>query len=220
MIEESIFVVLIIAYIIKSYISSQSMAFNKSGFESAEIISGRLKDGHSLESSVSAASKSSLKCRDVFKYMIDRIDAGDNMEQAAYSAGKKYNSGPSRYLAKVIGVASKYNQNISDIFYTFYKDMMSAYFIGQERRKELSTHSFIVFLLGAVFLPVIVVMMSRMFSVDIPMFIIIYLFAQSYVSSVSSCVITGDMSDSLFFMPMALSITALIIKYGLGVGFV
>ncbi len=151
--------------------------------------------------------------------MIDRIEAGDNMELAAYSAGRKYSTGPSRYLAKVIGVASKYNHNISDIFACFYKDMKSAYFIGQERKKELSTQSFLVFILGAVLLPAIVVMMSRMFSVDIPMFIIIYLFAQSYVSSVSSSVITGDLADSVFLMPMALSITALIIEYGLGVGF-
>ncbi len=219
MIEMYLFIVIAFAYVLKSYISSQSLAFDKSVFESAEIISDRLQDGHSLESSVSAVSRSDLKCRGIFKYMIDRIEAGDNMELAAYSAGRKYSTGPSRYLAKVIGVASKYNHNISDIFACFYKDMKSAYFIGQERKKELSTQSFLVFILGAVLLPAIVVMMSRMFSVDIPMFIIIYLFAQSYVSSVSSSVITGDLADSVFLMPMALSITALIIEYGLGVGF-
>ncbi|MCK5042982.1 MAG: hypothetical protein KAJ56_02760 [Candidatus Aenigmarchaeota archaeon] len=220
MIEIYLFIVIVFAYVLKSYMSSQSLAFDKSVFESAEIISDRLQDGHSLESSVSAVSRSGLKCRGIFKYILDRIEAGDNMELAAYSAGRKYSTGPSRYLAKVIGIASKYNHNISDIFACFYKDMKSAYFIGQERKKELSTQSFLVFILGAVLLPVIVVMMSRMFSVDIPMFIIIYLFAQSYVSSVSSSVITGDLVDSIFLMPMALSITALIIEYGLGVGFI
>jgi len=220
MIEIYLFIVIVFAYVLKSYMSSRSLAFDKSVFESAEIISDRLQDGHSLESSVSAVSRSSLKCRGIFKYMLDRIEVGDNMELAAYSAGRKYSTGPSRYLAKVIGIASKYNHNISDIFACFYKDMKSAYFIGQERKKELSTQSFLVFILGAVLLPVIVVMMSRMFSVDIPMFIIIYLFAQSYVSSVSSSVITGDLADSIFLMPMALSITALIIEYGLGVGFI
>ncbi|MCK4808248.1 MAG: hypothetical protein KAS90_01370 [Candidatus Aenigmarchaeota archaeon] len=220
MIEIYIFVGITFAYALKSYISSRSMAFDRSVFESAEMISDRLQDGHSLESSVSAISRSDLKCRAVFKHMIDRIEAGDNMELAAYSAGRKYGTGPSRYLAKVIGVASKYNQNISEIFACFYKDMKSAYFIGQERKKELSTQSFLVFILGAVLLPATVVMMSKMFSVEIPMFIIIYLFAQSYVSSVSSSVITGDLADSIFLIPKALSITALIIEYGLGVGFI
>ncbi|MCK5289932.1 MAG: hypothetical protein KAJ56_03220, partial [Candidatus Aenigmarchaeota archaeon] len=128
MIEMYLFIVIAFAYVLKSYISSRSLAFDKSVFESAEIISDRLQDGHSLESSVSAVSRSDLKCRAVFKYMIDRIEAGDNMELAAYSAGKKYSTGPSRYLAKVIGVASKYNHNISNIFACFYKDMKSAYF--------------------------------------------------------------------------------------------
>ncbi|MEA2003827.1 MAG: type II secretion system F family protein [archaeon] len=219
MIEESLFLFIAFAYALKSYISFKSRAFDKSVFESAEMISARLKDGHSIESAVNAVSRSDLKCCGMFKYMFERIDAGDNMEQAACAASEKYGPGFSRYLAKIIGISGRYNQNLSGIFSCFYKDMRSAYFIGQERRKELGMQSFIVFLLGVVLIPVTVVVMSRMFDVEIPMFVILFLFAQSYISSVSSSVITGELIDSLFLMPIALSVTALIIKYGLGVGF-
>ena len=63
-----------------------------------------------------------------------------------------------------------------------------------------------------------VVVMASMFSIEIAFFIIVFLLVQSYLASVASVIVGGELSDMIFMLPLGMSITILIIKYGLGGG--
>lgn len=218
MIVESVFVISIVLYVVQSYLLSGKKDYDKSVFESAEILSNKLREGMSIEASIDFLSKSNMKCKGLFGCILERMERGDNLAFASEFVARKYGSCPSGYLAKVIGYAGKYNQNLSEIFTEFFNDMRSAYMIGEERKKELATQSFIVFLIGSVLVPASVVVMGAMFNIEIAFFIIIFLLVQSYLASVASVIVKGELSDLIFMMPLGLSITILIIKYGLGGG--
>ncbi|MBW6461738.1 MAG: hypothetical protein K0B07_01710 [DPANN group archaeon] len=218
MIFEYVFIGSLFLYVIQSYVLTGKKNYDKSVFESAEILSHKLRDGLSIESSIEFISKSDLKCRGLFESILGRMERGDNLSISSDYIAKKYGNCPSGYLAKIIGCASKYNQNISEIFIEFFNDMKSAYMIVEERKKELVTQSFIVFLIGCVMVPSAIVMMSSMFNIEIAFFIIVFLLVQSYFTSVASVVVGGEFSDMIFMVPLGMSITILIIKYGLGGG--
>lgn len=217
MIAEYLFAASLLLYIGRLYFVDYMRAYNKSVFESSEILSHKLRDGQSLETAIEFISRSDIRCKKLFGLILERIDRGDNVVYATDHVAKKL-SGPALYLMRVIGCASRYNQNISLIFVQFYKDMKSAYMIGEERKKELVTQGFIVFLIGSILVPLVVVMMANMFTIELPFFIIVFLFAQSYLAAVATGIVLGKLWDAIFLIPLGVSITMLIIKYGLGAG--
>ncbi|MEA3229840.1 MAG: hypothetical protein U9P44_02915 [archaeon] len=218
MIIEIVFFLSLFLYVMRSYLSRSALAFDKSVFESAEILSDRLREGRSLENALDFLSKSDIRCKKLFEYIFQKVNDGDSIDSACFSAAEKYRHKPVGRLAKIIGVASKYSTDLSGVFLEFYKDMKSAYFIEEERKEEFGTESFLIFFLGSVLAPVTVVLFSQQFGVIVPVFIVTYLFVQSFIFYVASALITAGVNDAAFRMFCGVSITMLIVKYGLGVG--
>ena len=218
MIVEAVFAISIVLYAVQSYILSGKKDYDKSVFESSEIMSNKFREGVSIETAIDFLSKSNLKCKGLFDNILKRMERGDNLSLASEFIAKKQGYNPSGYLCQVIGCAGRYNQNLSEIFTEFFKDLKSAYMIGEERKKDLVTQSFIVFLIGSILVPASVVVMASMFSIEIAFFIIVFLLVQSYLASVASVIVGGELSDMIFMLPLGMSITILIIKYGLGGG--